>query len=209
MPFLSRPFCSRLLQVQQTNQRHQGVQGAGPVSRVRMHVSTNPPDPFLFSSPPSARKHPTSHGLFHFLRLLLSSPTVNGPLPSFSPLSENRLLPPYLHPSFTPFSPPSASLSPPLSHLCFYPHYLFPFSPFHLRSHSSAVTVICLLLFSSGFCPQSVKIAFNRGARVFLTLVCRSVSLQRLHAQRETQVPEVGSQGAGDRPGRPARAAGS
>lgn len=125
--------------------------------------------------------------IFHILRFI-SLPTfsvlfiyIPGLFSCFPPLTIISALPPafrlsfrechaetlpssYLHPSFVFFLLPS--LSPRLSHLCFYPHYLFclllssSFSFFCRHCH----LLIFVLLQD---CPESVKIQFNHDACVF------------------------------------------
>lgn len=72
--------------------------------------------------------------------------------------------------------------------------------PFHLYSYSSAVTVIYLLFVLLRDCPKSVRIPFNHNA-LYVLMHCSdflalSGCLQRLHAQREAQVPQISSERA-------------
>lgn len=71
--------------------------------------------------------------------------------------------------------------------------------PFHL--YSSAVTVIYLLFVLLRDCPKSVRIPFNHIA-LYVLMHCSDFlglfgCLQRLHAQREAQVPQISSERAG------------
>lgn len=201
--FLKHPFLLCVLQVQQTHQWHQGVQRTGPVSCVCIT---------LFHTI-SCKHKIHSHFFFFFLMPPFSILLIYIPGLLFKDFNCHFSICVYpLSGSFTVKHHPFLCI---LFHvfLPFYPLFVvFPpclisafilitYSVFPFHLYSSAVTVIYLLFVLLRDCPKSVRIPFNHIA-LYVLMHCSdflglSGCLQRLHAQREAQVPQISSERAG------------
>lgn len=187
---LTNLLCLCFIQVQQTHQWHQRVQRTGPVSCVRsgyFYFS------FMFSSsnlssffPPKHKSYFTEFRIYFTCQVAVFLPFFNHMSALiYCRLESLRESPTEASPLFTPHSVFLSSL------LCLISALSSSRIPLHLHSPSCAVTVSAVLS-SSQECPESVRMPFDCDECVFWCC-----ALQRLDAQRETQVPPIGSEGVG------------
>lgn len=218
--FTEYSFCSTCL-FSSYNKRINDIRECKEQALSHAYVHNLFTNPFIIFPVHHTREHfhtfwfislPTFPVLFIYIPVLFFFP-VSHLSPSFELclqplvfLSGNVTQQHYLPLIFIPHSSPPP-LSPRLSHLCFI-LIIYSVFPFHLHSHSSAITVICLLLSS---CRIVLKVSkyhlfmmlVRFDALLWLPLLaCVSPPqppfLQRVDAQRETQVSAISPEGAGN-----------